>query len=171
MEPDIEKQFLAAYDDYADDLFRHCYFRVYDRELAIDLVQEVFCRAWAYLARGKEVQNLRAFLYGIMHNVIVDEIKRNKAFSLDSLLEEGFSFEDDTSPDMEQHVIVQEVVGKFRLLDEPYRIVMQMRFVDDLPPKEIARILELSENVVSVRLHRGVEKLRKILNLDNGLEE
>ena len=48
-------------------------------------------------------------------------------------------------------------------LDEAYREIVLMRFVEDLPPKDIARITGLSENVVSVRIHRGVEKLRTLL--------
>jgi RNA polymerase sigma-70 factor, ECF subfamily len=166
MEPDIEKRFLSLYDTHSDALFRHCYFRVHDRELAKDLLQEAFYRTWAYLAKGREVENLRALIYQILHNVIVDEIKRKKPVSLDNLLEEGFTFVDEKSADMEQELIVQEIVGKLDLLDEPYRTVMQMRFVDDLSLKEIAGVLGVSGNVVSVRLHRGVEKLRKILNFD-----
>ena len=48
-------------------------------------------------------------------------------------------------------------------LDDLYRDIILLRYAEDLPPKEIARITGLSENVVSVRIHRGVEKLRVIL--------
>jgi DNA-directed RNA polymerase specialized sigma24 family protein len=41
-----------------------------------------------------------------------------------------------------------------------------MRFVDDLKPKEIAEILNLSPNVVSVRLNRAIEKLREMVGID-----
>ena len=38
-----------------------------------------------------------------------------------------------------------------------------MRFIDELSPKEIAAILGVSENVVSVRIHRGIKKLRQLV--------
>ena len=163
MEPTIKEQFLTAYDAYADALFRHCYFRVYNRELAKDLVQETFCRTWTYLSQGKEVKNNRAFLYRLLHNVIVDEIRRKKPLSLDQLVEEGYSPKDESAPDMEQHLVVKDIVQKLRMLDESYRDIMQMRFVDDLSPKEISAVLGVSENVVSVRIHRGTNKLRQLV--------
>jgi RNA polymerase sigma-70 factor (ECF subfamily) len=49
-------------------------------------------------------------------------------------------------------------------MDETYRDVLLLRFTEDLPPREIAKILALSENVVSVRLHRGIKHLREKLN-------
>ena len=52
-------------------------------------------------------------------------------------------------------------------LDETYRDILLMRFIEDLPPQDIARISGLSENVVSVRIHRGVEKLRTLLGPKN----
>ncbi len=163
MESDSKEQFLTAHDAYADALFRHCYFRIYDRELAKDLVQEVFCRTWVYLSQGKEIKNIRAFLYRVLHNVIVDEVKKKKPVSLDQLTEEGFSPKDESVPDLEQQNIAKEVIQKLELLDEQYRSIFQMRFIDDLSPKEIATILEISENVVSVRIHRGMDKLRQLM--------
>ena len=163
MEAEIEKQFLAAYETYADALFRHCYFRVYDRELAKDLVQETFCRTWTYLSKGKEVENIRAFLYRILRNVIVDEVRRKKPLSLDQLVEEGFSAADGSTPDSEQQFAVKEIFQKLQALGEPYQDILQMRFIDDLSPKEISVVLGISENAVGVRLHRGTEKLRLLI--------
>ena len=163
MELDIKEQFLTAHDAYADALFRHCYFRIYDRELAKDLVQETFCRTWTYLSQGKEIENIRAFLYRILHNVIVDEIRRKKSLSLDQLMEESFAPKDESVPDLEQRLVVKDVVQKLKILDESYRNIVQMRFIDDLSLKEISSALGVSENVVSVRIHRGMKKLRQLI--------
>ncbi|MDP3735656.1 MAG: sigma-70 family RNA polymerase sigma factor [bacterium] len=167
MNQDIEEQFLKAHDAYADALFRHCYFRVYDRELAKDLTQETFCRTWTYLAEGKEIGNIRAFLYRVLHHVIVDEIRRKKSISLDRLIEKGFSPQDESFLEGEdQRRVVTELLQKLSRLDEPYRDAVRMRFVDELSPKEIASILGVSENVVSVRIHRGTKKLRHLLHAE-----
>ena len=48
----LQKEFEKAYDLYADAIFRHCYLRVSDRELAKDLMQEAFMKTWEYLASG-----------------------------------------------------------------------------------------------------------------------
>jgi len=44
-----------------------------------------------------------------------------------------------------------------------YREVLVMRYIDDMAPKEIAHILGESENAISVRLHRGIKKVKELM--------
>lgn len=169
MKSDMEEQFLKAYNAHADVLFRHCYFRVYNRELAKDLVQETFFRTWTYLTKGKEIKNIRAFLYKILHNVIVDHIRKKKSLSLDQLTEEGFSLKDKSSPDLEQRIVAKEIVQKLECLDEPYRSAVQLKIIDELSIEEISDILGVSRNTASVRIHRGINKLRKLIKKEGNL--
>lgn len=164
MEQKDEKKFLSAYDEYADDLFRYCYFRIYERESAKDLVQETFLKTWSFLADGKKIENIRAFLYRVLHNLIVDRARKVKTLSLDRLMEEGFFLEDKNSPGPERESERKEVIKKIAALDEAYRDVIRMRFIDDLSAKEVSVVLGISENAVSVRAHRGMKKLRQLLN-------
>ncbi|MCA9357478.1 hypothetical protein KC872_04665, partial [Candidatus Kaiserbacteria bacterium] len=63
----------------------------------------------------------------------------------------------------------------FELLEElpdQYREVILLRFVDQLGPREISELIEESENVISVRIHRGLKLLRqKIEAKDEYAEE
>jgi len=68
-----EKQFIDAYDKYSEAIFRHCYYRVFDRERAKDFVQETFCKTWKYIVDGNDIENIRAFLYKTANNLIIDE--------------------------------------------------------------------------------------------------
>ncbi|MDP3962934.1 MAG: RNA polymerase sigma factor [bacterium] len=161
----MEQQFLQAYDAYGDAIFRHCYFRVFRRDRAKELSQEVFIRVWEYLSAGKKIENIRAFLYRVANNLIIDESRKRKEWSLDALQEEGFDPKSPVDPSRRNAILE----GKFALekiehLDAKYREVVIMRYIDDLQPKEIAQILGESENVVSVRIHRGVKQLREIIN-------
>ncbi|KKW19080.1 MAG: RNA polymerase, sigma-24 subunit, ECF subfamily [Candidatus Adlerbacteria bacterium GW2011_GWC1_50_9] len=52
-------------------------------------------------------------------------------------------------------------------LPEPYREAIVLRYIDQLSPGEIADIVGESENAVSVRIHRGLKKLRAILEPDH----
>ena len=166
-----KKLFLKAFEEYSDALFRHCYFRVSDRERALELVQDTFMRAWEYMERGETVQKFRPFLYHILNNLIVDEYRRKKSVSLDEILEdenanEGM-FEDLRSGGMGELVAqldAKRVVETLEELPEKYRQVLTLRYIDGLAPKEIAAFLEESENVVSVRIHRGVKLLEKHFN-------
>jgi RNA polymerase sigma-70 factor (ECF subfamily) len=156
------EEFLKAYDELSDALFRHCYYRCYDRERAKELMQECFVRAWEYVVEGKEIKNLKAFLYRVANNLVIDESRKKKESSLDVLMDAGFEPRDDK----DQTVTNAEAGQMMRLLDridEKYRRVVAMRYLDDLSPKEIAIVMGESENVVSVRLYRGIRQLRDLM--------
>ena len=51
-------------------------------------------------------------------------------------------------------------------IEEPYRTAVILRFVDDYQPREIAEMLGVSANVASVRVNRGIQKLKTLLHAD-----
>lgn len=161
-----KEEFIKAYDELADSLFRFCFFKISDREKAKDLVQETFLKTWQHVMKGEEISNLRAFLYKVANNLVIDHYRKRKDLSLDSLREEGF---DPPSGEKERIIIQAEhsqVIKALKKLDAMYREVVVMRFLDGLSPKEIGQVLEVSENVVSVRLNRALKKLGEILNIN-----
>ena len=83
----LEQQFLDAYDAYADAIFRFVILRLRDRDAAKDLLQDVFVRTWDYLRAGKEVREMRPFLYQVARNLIIDNLRKSHGtVSLDQLL-------------------------------------------------------------------------------------
>lgn len=159
----IEKAFLEAYEEYADALFRHCLLRVRDREQAKDLVAETFTKTWDYLSQGKKVDYLRAFLYRVANNLIVDQSRRKRSSSLDAMMDEdGFEVVDENIKDPAILPDARRAMQLLGSLEEMYRAAITMRFIDGLTPKEIAAALSVSENVVSVRIHRGIERLKRL---------
>lgn len=160
---DKEQQFLSAYEQYSDAIFRYCYYRVFDREKAKDYAQEAYCRTWKYLAEGKEVENIRAFLYRTAGNIIIDESRKRKAISLDGIMEKGFTPKNDPRQKTQDYFTGKEIIHIIKSLDEKYRDVILMKYVDDLSTKEIAFALNETENNVYVRLSRGMEKVKEIL--------
>lgn len=164
MAMNVEAEFMKAYDRYADALFRHCFFRVYHHELAKDLVQQTFMRVWQYLASGHQVENLRALLYTTATRLVIDEArKRRPVESLESLSEDGFQPGSNPRSGLEAQIDAAHLIGYLNQLGEDERTVIVMRYIDELSPKEIATILAESPNVISVRLHRSVKKLRALL--------
>ena len=162
---DLEREFLAAYERDADPLFRHCLARVRNRELAKDLVQETFTRTWDYMAGGQTIEHTRAFLYRTLNNLVVDTMRKKRSVSLDVMHEEeGFEPADEHPSDPGPE-IREEARAALRLLsslDETYAAAISLRYVEGLTPSEIAKILNVSENVVSVRIHRGLKRLREL---------
>ncbi len=166
-----EESFLKAFAEYNDTLFRHACLRLSNRERALDLVYDTFTKVWMYLKKGHTVDSYRSFLYKVLNNLIIDEYRKQKEVSLDNLLEiEGV--DEGSFPDLHEDTeesLIDKLDGKkaFVLvneLPEVYKEVIILRFVDGLGPKEISSLIEETENVVSVRLHRGLKILRKKVN-------
>lgn len=162
-----EKRFLKAFEDYSDALFRHAAMRISNREKAIDAVHDAFTKVWSYVRQGHQIDSFRSFLYKVLNNLIIDEYRKHKEASLDALLDidgvdEG-SFPELSESTVEALAATIDGRKAFDLLNdipEQYREVLIFRFVDELGPKEIADLIEESENVVSVRIHRGLRLLR-----------
>lgn len=158
------EEFLDAYETYADAIFRYCYFRLYDREKAKDCLQETFTKTWQYLVKGGEIKNLRAFLYQVARRLIIDDArkKHTASLSLDELLEQGFNPGHDPREHVRITLDANAILAILSQLHHSYREVIQLRYVDGLAPREIAVITGESVNVISVRIHRGLKKLREL---------
>jgi RNA polymerase sigma-70 factor, ECF subfamily len=166
-----EAAYLEAFNAYSDALFRHAHFRVSNRDKALDLVQDAFLKAWDYMQGGGEVQEFKSFLYRILNNLIIDEYRKKKSSSLDEILENDTGameqrLSEGSVHEAEEEIDEREALEKIRAripdLPDTYREVITMRYVDGFTPKEIASMIGISENVVSVRIHRGTHKLRAL---------
>lgn len=165
-----EERFLKAFDDYSDALFRHAVYRLSDRERAIEIAHDTFTKVWSYIRAGHEIDAYKPFLYKVMNNLIIDEYRKRKELSLDALLaEEGTdegSFPELQEGGIEELTFSLDAQKASLLLGElplVYREVLTFRFVDGLGPKEISELIEESENVVSVRIHRGLKILKDMI--------
>ncbi|OGG89045.1 hypothetical protein A2592_01140 [Candidatus Kaiserbacteria bacterium RIFOXYD1_FULL_42_15] len=173
-----EERFLKAFEEYSDALFRHATLRISDRERAIDIVHDTFTKVWTYLRNGHEIETYRPFLYKVLNNLIIDEYRKQKELSLDTLLErEGVdegSFEELSLSTVE--ALAATIDGKQALnlidsLPDVYKEVLLFRFVDELGPREISILTEESENVISVRIHRGLKMLREKIEAETNVRE
>lgn len=167
----MREEFTRAYDSYADAIFRHCYFRVSDKEKAKDLMQETFIRTWDYIEKGNKIQfkKIKSFLYKTASNLIIDEYRKNKGTtSLEGLRDKGFEI--GIKPELDRAADVQiEVRRVMEVLDDlgkQYREVVIMRYIDGLAPKEISEITGDTTNNVSVKLNRAVRNIKEIIAAD-----
>lgn len=160
-----EKDFLEAYEKYADAIFRHCYFRVYDKDLAEDLTQETFIKTWKYIAEGKEIKNIKSFLYRVATNLIIDNSRKKKSDAFDILKENSISTRlyNKQEESFLNSLEVEKIIRIIEKLDDKYKQVIIFRYIDGLSPKEIASILDESANIVSVRLNYAIKKLKEII--------
>lgn len=160
----LHDEFSKIYDENIDAIFRFCLIRVSDADLAKDITQETFINAWKYLStQNTEVKNIKALLYKIAKNLIIDNSRKKKAMSLDELMEFGFDAPDEDHDRVKERLDAVQAFESVNSLEDKYKEVILMRYVEELSPKEIAEILGESENNISVRIHRALKQLNKLL--------
>ncbi|MFA6297410.1 MAG: sigma-70 family RNA polymerase sigma factor [Candidatus Paceibacterota bacterium] len=156
------EHFLKLYKDHSDELFRYCFFKTGNRELAVEITQEVFTKMWSSTQKGNVLDNAKAFLYASARNSVTDWYRKKKMVSLDELDEAGFDSPYEPTHRPVDLLEVERILEKAGQLEEKYQEVIILRFVNDLSITEIALLLKEKENNISVRIHRALEKLRKL---------
>ncbi|MFA6432474.1 MAG: RNA polymerase sigma factor [Candidatus Paceibacterota bacterium] len=150
----------TAHGSYNRGLNAHAFFKVNDHAMCDDLVQSTFLKTWIYLVKGGKIDTMKAFLYHILNNLIVDQYRKHKTDSLDALIENGYEpAVDDTSR------LFNIMDGKvaallIKSLPETYQKVMRMKYMQDLSLKEMSLITGQSKNTMAVKAHRGLAKLK-----------
>lgn len=149
-----------AHHKYEKGLRLYSFFKIRDRALSEDLVQETFMKTWQYLVKGGKIDLMKAFLYHVLNNLIVDEYRKHKTISLEVLMEKGY--EPSAGHPEHNFNILDGNIAMLLICDLPkkYQKVMHMRYVSDLSITEIARITGQTKNATAVQLHRGLEKLK-----------
>jgi len=162
----LQQQFSEWFDQYAEPLYRHAYLRIHDKERAADLMQETFTRSWSYATRRYEIREPRAFLYKTLNNLIVNEYERRRPTSSLETHSEQSGYEPASAENGEAEVTARIdtriILEKLGAVNEEYRDVLVMRYIDELGVGEIAEILQEHENTVSVRIHRALKKMREL---------
>lgn len=159
---DIQEQFLKGYNEHSDALFRYALFKIGDRELAKDLVQDTFTRTWDYLCKGRNVDNMKSFLYRTLTNAIIDEYRKKKTVSLDEMREAGADFGQDLTGALIDQMDGVRAFEMLKKLPDDYREIITMRYVEELSLQEIADRTGHSIANVAVKIHRGIAKVKKI---------
>jgi RNA polymerase sigma factor (sigma-70 family) len=107
---------------------------------------------------------MKAFLYHILNNLIVDEYRKKKheTESLDTLIEKGFEPRDEESERVTNFIDGKAALRLIVNLPEIYKKIVHMRFVQGMSLKEISLITGQTKNAISVKIHRGLEKLKAL---------
>lgn len=158
--------FADSYKNFEKGLNLHAFFKLNNHALGEDLVQETFMKTWVFLVKGGEVEKMKAFLYHVLNNLIIDEYRKNKSSSLDELLEKGYEPGGNQYTESYNHMDGARAVQYINKLPENYQAIMKMRFVEELSLAEIAEKTGKSSNSIAVLIHRGLEKLKDFCEPD-----
>jgi len=158
----IERQAIltVAHHDYGKALNVRAFFKIHNRATSEDLVQETFMKTWVYLVKGGKINTMKSFLYHILNHLIIDEYRKHKNTSLDTLLEKGFEPSVVNSENIFNTLDGKAMFLLIKHLPRTYQKVIRMKYVQDLTIKEISLITGQTKNAITVQIHRGLKKLR-----------
>jgi RNA polymerase sigma-70 factor (ECF subfamily) len=156
-------KFAALYDKYYEQIFRYIYQRSDDKDAAFDATQQVFLKAMnslhKYEYRGVP---FASWLYRIASselNNLFRASKLQRAVNIDSVHIHHIMEEIEETRIDKYHDTIVQIIGEE--LEEEELQLIEMRFFEKRSFKEIAEILEMTENNAKVKTYRVLEKLRK----------
>jgi RNA polymerase sigma-70 factor (ECF subfamily) len=139
---------------------------------AEDLVQEAYIRAYRFFHRYDSSLPFSAWLYRILTNAHIDEVRRRNRFKLASLdephPETGTPVDyADSSPNPEALLVndqmESEIQEGIQAMTPEFRIAVLLADMEGLSYEEIAEVMETSIGTVRSRIHRGRKQLRNYL--------
>lgn len=149
MSMDVEEQY--------DKLYRYCYFKLHNRELAEDVTQEAFLRYFERYGHLSEGQAMRC-LYTIGRNLCIDQFRRRPTMPL----EEDLPEDGPGKKTVEEQVLTSVQVKKaLSELGREEQEILLLRYVNEVPAAVIGRILGLSRFAVHRRLRTAAQKFKE----------
>jgi RNA polymerase sigma-70 factor, ECF subfamily len=149
---------------YGDRLLRSACLMCGQSANAQDIVQETFCRALAALPDFRCEAGVYTWLFSIMRNVYLKQLRHERRLLNFLLLQPRVSQAEGNPADhCEQKSTHSQLVEAIRKLPAKQREVVILRFVDDLKIADIARILSLPEGTIKSRLFKAGARLQELI--------
>lgn len=161
----IEMQEISFRNDILplkDKLFRLALRITFDRAEAEDVVQDTMIRVWDKRDEWVQFGSVEAYCLTVARNLAIDRSQKKEArnVSLTPEMEE----EADASGPYDRLVNDERLSIIHRLIDrlpEKQRLIMQLRDIEGESYKEIAKVLNLTEEQVKVNLFRARQKVKQ----------
>ena len=145
-----------------DKLFRLALRITFDRAEAEDVVQDTMIRVWNKREEWTQFGSIEAYCLTVAKNLAIDRSQKKEAQNVEltpEMEEESeISGPDDQLVNNERMSIIHRLINE---LPEKQRLIMQLRDIEGESYKEIAKILNLTEEQVKVNLFRARQKVKQ----------
>jgi RNA polymerase sigma-70 factor (ECF subfamily) len=153
---------ISEIEDCVPALRRYASGLVRNRHDADDLVHDCLLRALTRLHTRRETGSIRAWLFAIMHNLFVSQL-RSARVRADAALPPFALGPTDTSASQEDALHWRDLLRGLEILPPEQRSVLLLVSVEDMSYAEAAQILDIPVGTVMSRLSRARERLREFM--------
>ena len=158
-----QRAFARLVEAYQIPVYNLCYRMLGNHSDAEDAAQETFVRVYSHLRSYNPQQKLSSWILAVASHYCIDRLRRQhiKWLSLDEVLPVPAASQGEPQPEdcaMERETCA-EIQSLMQSLPVEYRLVIALRYWQDLSYEEIARVVGATESAVKSRLHRAREIL------------
>lgn len=167
-------EFAELYSEYFGKVFAYIYGRVQDREISLDIVADVFEKAYVKVASLRSRDSFGSWLFTIARNEVSSHWRKEKP-AQKAVREAGIEKELHSQPKSPEEILVHKERLAFlstlvRGLPKREQEIIALKFDAELTNREIAGVLSTSEVNVRVTIFRALRKLRdRMKNLGDSL--
>ncbi len=154
--------FAGLVEHYWDRLYRWLYRLSHDRHTAEDLTQETFIKAFAGLHRFRAGTNFAAWLFRIAHNNFANG-RRAKVRPREPLPDNLASRDGDPLEQAQSREALRDLARAVGRVPEEFRSALLLRVEQGLSFREIAEVLDLTEETARWRVFKARQKLLSLL--------
>lgn len=158
--------FGVLYDRYCDIVYSKCYSFAKNGDEAKDIAQDIFLKLYINLGKYKETSKFSAWLYVFTYNHCVNYITREQSKKLEK---QSITLEDERLlVETDDYSLFQLRVDKLQkaleLIDPEDKMILLLKYQDDISIKELSENMQIGESAVKMRLKRAKAKLIKVYN-------
>ncbi|MGL5652358.1 MAG: RNA polymerase sigma factor, partial [Paraclostridium sp.] len=137
-----------------ESFYKVAYSYVKNQDDALDIVHDSICKALSKLDSLKDEEAIKPWFYKILINSSVDYIRKNSKYVT---LGEELLFDEHNSNDTYTDIDLQRALEK---LPEEYRVIIVLRYFEDMKIDEIANVLSQNTNTIKTKLYTGLRRLK-----------
>ena len=156
--------FGKIYNIYVDKIYRFVFLKTSSKEESEDITGQTFYKVVEYISDSeKQIENLQAFLYRVARNLVADFYKKANIQTLEMTpkIEETLP-DEQVIPEkrIDQKLELEKVKLALKELNDDYKDAIILYYIEELPVREMAQIMDRTEGAVRVLIHRALEALR-----------
>lgn len=159
--------FGVLYDRYEKIVFNKCYGFVHSIDEAKDLSQDVFLHIFIKLSSFKGTSKFSTWLYSVTYNFCVNYVNRDKERKMSKIsnqVEEEINLAIEVSEYSLFQMQEDRLEKALNLIPPEDKMILQMKYQDDISVKEIQEVLDISESAVKMRLSRAKSRIAEEYN-------
>jgi len=157
---DKKRKYALLIEAHSQDLYKYALWLCKDKNMAEDVMQEAFLRAWKSLDSLREAKAAKGWLFTIFRREHARQFER-KQFQYQDV--ESMDTISDTQMGYDDRPEAFALRNALKRLPEEYREPLEMQVLGGFSCEEIANILDISSSAVMTRLFRARKKMRQIL--------